>query len=81
MIQILSIIISHIHMIAFLSVTLWTKLKTYVFFKTLFVFKIFFLDLKDFRMRQPICTIRISAQSLGIETDRYTKMLVKIEHL
>lgn len=75
MIQILSIIISHIHMIAFLSVTLWTKLKT------LFVFKIFFLDLKDFRMRQPICTIRISAQSLGIETDRYTKMLVKIEHL
>lgn len=51
------------------------KLTTYFSFKTLFCFEKY-LDLKDFRLRQSICKIRISAHPLRIETDRYAKLYV-----
>ena len=51
------------------------KLNTYFSLKTEFGFEKY-LHLKDFKLRQVICKIRISAHPLRIETDRYKKNYV-----
>jgi hypothetical protein len=50
------------------------KLDTYFYIKTHFG-KEKYLEINNFKIRQSICKIRVSAHSLNIETDRYKNII------